>query len=60
MQPRHPVPRCSSSAALVRVTARGEHKLAQQLSGAMRVNVQSESLAQGASSAPPFRPWSDG
>ena len=53
MQPRHSAPRCSSSLARARVTARGEHKLAQQLPGAMRVRVQSASVAHGASSAPP-------
>jgi len=58
-QPRHSAPRFSISAALVFVTARGEHNVAQQLPCAMRVSVQSASLAQGASSEPPFR-WSDG
>ena len=51
-QPRHPALRCSSSAARARVTARGEHKLAQQLPGATRVTVQSASVAHGASSGP--------
>jgi hypothetical protein len=51
-QPRHPALRCSSSAARARVTARGEHKLAQQLPGATRVTVQSASFAHGESSGP--------
>ena len=57
MQPRHSAPGCSSSLPRARVTARGEHNVAQQVPGATRVSVQSASAAHGASSAPPFCGW---